>query len=526
MKKISFVFVGVLACGCLLADIARAQPAASPEEAGITPVTGDLTPWRAYGADDLNHDNVWALALPNGNVVAMKLHHAPETPGLIGGTEFLIFSPSGEQLTPAPVPGLYEADGSPTPPLNAGAGQRWGDFTMGGRVDKVNGTGFVLNHWMTFAQSAGFTYGDALGDDAGSIVQLFDIDGTPVGTGINPFGTLSGEEGDWRDISAAVLSNGNVVSVAENRQFSDSLLDTVSASAGEVAVAAIVDPQGNVVVPPFVVHTDDEGIYLGGSSSMVFGNVVAFDGGFVVDHGLGMRWYNNDGTPRTPSQPDHAELADVEIEIGETGLAVLGPTSGGRGDGRGLASNGTDVVRALPVPESQGAQIGLLIYYNTDGTVRTHARFDDVDFTVEDAAVDRTWCDVDSNGNVFVCWIDGRFGDDSFRQVFGRFFDRDGNPHGPSFPVFESWSSDGRTVDYGGAIGVLGAGNSGQPRCGLNDRVAIVIEGSTLPEIPDLHKQVSNQFTALLGAEVILDEALVRIFQNPFDTDVDSWQLY
>ena len=517
----------VLALSCVLASVAGAQPAASPEEAGVTPVTGDLVPWRAYGVDDLNHDNIWALALPNGNVVALKLHHDMETPGLIGGTEFLIFSPTGEQLTPLPVAGLYEADGTATPPLNAGAGQSWGSFTLGGRVDKLNGTGFVLNHWMEFAQSNNFTFGAALGDDAGSLVQLINMDGTPNGTGLNPFGSLSSEPGDWRDISAAILSNGNVVSVAEDRQVSDSLLDAVGASASEVAIAAIVDPQGNVVAPPFVVHTDENGAYLGGSSSMIFGNVVAFEDGFVIDYGEGIRWYNNDGTPRTPVQPDHAELEGVEMELDGVAFAGLTANSGGRGDGRGLASNGKDiVVRSVQVREDQGANIGVLIYYNTDGTVRTYVRFDDVNFVDDEPNVDRTWCDVDANGNVFVCWQDARYGSDSYMQVFARFFDRDGVPFGPSFPVFESWSPDGRTVDYGGLIGVLGAGSSHQPRCGLNNQVAIVVDASTLPEISDIHKQVSNQFTALLGDAIILDEVMVRIFENPYYTDVGNWQIY
>ncbi len=522
MKKSFAVFFAPLILSVCIVSV-QAQPADSPEAAGITPVTGDMAPWRAYGYDMMNIDPPWVLALPDGNIIAMKRATDMATPGVVGGTEFLMFSPAGELLTPLPVQGCYEPDGSATPLANyAGTGMSWGAFTLGGRVDKANRTGFVLNHWMEYAESLGNSFGDVLGDGPASVIQLFNADGTPNGTGIAPFGALTTEgpnSDDWRDIGAAILSNGNVISIAEDRQSSDSLLDSIGAAAGEVAVAVIVDTNGETVVPPFAVHTGEDGMYLGGSSSMVYSNVVAFDGGFVIDHGAGIRWYNNDGTPRTPSQPDFTELAEEVIEL-EGLFFDIGLVSDSRGDGRGIASNGSDTVVRTYTVESEGTSIGILVYYNTDGTIRNYVRFDDRDFIETDAIVDRTFCDIDVNGNVFVVWQDNWYGTgDGFQQDFGRFFDAEGNPAGPSFPVYENWSPDGRTVESG--LGTGGAGSDHQPRCALNNKVGAVIDGSLM--MPDIDPGLA-QLSAAFG--LVLDEAVIRIFENPFDTDVESWSIY
>jgi hypothetical protein len=60
-----------------------AQPADSPEAAGVIPITGDLAPWRAYGVDAGNFDNVWIIALNNGNIVAFKRASDFQTPGVL-----------------------------------------------------------------------------------------------------------------------------------------------------------------------------------------------------------------------------------------------------------------------------------------------------------------------------------------------------------------------------------------------------------------------------------------------------------
>ncbi len=528
MKRELCLLVAVLMLCIACTSTGWTHPADSPEAAGITPVTGDITPWRAFGPlANMNYDNQWALALPDGNLIAIKRGADPGTPGVIGGTEFMLLSPTGEALTP-PTHGAYQPDGSPLPYVDFNNGT-WGAFTVGAGVDKVNGAGFVVNNQAAYMQANGLPLGDVLGDEAGSILQFFHADGSPNGSIIAPFGGLSNEnEGSWRDIHSAYLSNGNGISVAENRQFTDSLLDSVGAAAGEVAVAAIVNPQGETVVAPFVVHVDENNQYIGtGGSSLVFGNVVAFDGGFVIDHGAGIRWYNNDGTPTTPSQNDHQDLYDAEafLELDQDWQIYFPTNTGGRGDSRGMAANADTVVRSVHLDDS-GVQIGALIYYNTDGTTRNHVRFDDTVLEDADPKVDRCSCDIDSNGNVFVVWEDEQILFDSdFPQIFGRFFDSEGNPAGPSFPVYENWDPTGlATVDYGNSTGVVPRGAYEQPRASLNNQVGMVINATNI--MPDFPDATIQQLAEAFAGVAFLTEPVVRIFENPFYVDVDSWELH
>ncbi|MEW6234878.1 MAG: hypothetical protein AB1656_05785 [Candidatus Omnitrophota bacterium] len=526
--KTKLVVIVFLSSLFLIPQVSFSVPADSPQAAGIVPVTGDLTPWRDYGVDMTNFDNVWAIALNNGNIVVFKRAHDYKTPGVVGGTEFLIFGPDGKKLTPEPIRGSFDSNGQPTPLVNyAATGLTWGAFTLGARPDRAKGTGFIVHNQIEAAASLKMEFGDVMGDEPFSVVQLFDNDGKPVGSHINAFGDLLAESGPYRDIGAVILSNGDIVSLGENRQSFDSFLATIGAQASEVAMAIILGNDGNVKYGPFAMHTGEDGQYLGGSTSIVYENIVAFDGGFVVDYGQGIRWYNNDGSPRTPAQSDHAELAGVEV-VPDLGI-VFGADTGGRGDGMAIASNGKDLVVKSTTLSSGTDQVGVLIYYKTDGTVRNWVRFDDVDTSVDIARVDRTFCDMDENGNVFVVWQDERFGgeeNDGYKQIFGRFFNSQGEPAGPSFPVFENWKKDPVETNYGSKIGDVPAGDHQQPRCAINGKIAVAIDGTTImPDLPDTVKLVSDAFYDALGD--VFDEAIMRIFQNPFaGAPVEDWELY
>ncbi len=509
----------VLAC-CLVGNQGNTQLAMSPEEAGIEPITGDLSPWRAFGVDVGNFDQVWVTALNNGNIAFFKRGGDPQTPGVIGGSEFLLFDALGNQLTSAPVHGSFESDGEPTPYVDfAGTGAAWGAFTHGAHADRANGTGFVVHNQGQAAELFGLDHADEVGDEAFSLLQLFDNEGNPIGSSINAFGGLTGEPGAYRDIGAVILSNGDIVALGENRQFTDDFLDSIASDANEVVMGIILGRDGTVKHGPFAPHTGEDGIYLGGSSSAVFQNMTSFDGGFVIDYGSGIRWYNNDGTPRTPSQPDHADVEAEEVFPGS--FFLMPANSGGRGDGMALASNGGDMVVKSVNIEEAGESIGVLIYYNTDGTVNQLVRFDDVNIDEEIPQVGRTFCDMDENGNVFVVWEDNRFGGGDHAQVFGRFFDAAGEPFGPSFPVFENWKSEPEFVDYGG-LGQIPAGEQEQPRCALNGQAAGVISAANiLPDQPGIIVDLSNAF------DLVLTEATVRMFKNPFaEADVTEWALY
>ncbi|MBZ0257552.1 hypothetical protein K8I31_15910, partial [bacterium] len=505
--------------------IVFSQPVNSPEEAGIEPITGDMAPWRPYGADEGNFDSVWITALNNGNIAVFKRGSDFETPGVVGGTEFLLFGPDGQQLNEIPTPGNYQSDGNSFPWVDyAGTGLSWGYFTLGAAADKANGTGFIVHNQGEAFADFGLEYGDVVGNEAFSLVQLFDNDGNPVGSSFNAFGALTAEGGEYRDVGASILSNGDIVVLGEDRQVSDDLLDEVAADASSVAIAIILAPDGSVRFGPFVPHTDEDGLYLGGSSSAVFQNMTAFGGGFVIDYGDNMRWYNNDGTPITPAQPDHADVAGQEADPDNPGF-LIPESTGGRGDSVAMASNGKDMVVKSANISSGPDSIGVLFYYNLDGSVDHFVRFDDVVIEDEIAMVDRTFCDMDQNGNVFVIWEDKRFGgdsNDSNTQVFGRFFDKDGVPYGPSFPIYENWVNDPQFIDYGGVIGNVGLGDQQQPRCALNNQVAAVVSASTImPGLSDLIKQLSSAFG------LVLDEPVVRIFKNPFaEQDVQSWSIY
>lgn len=509
--------------GCSLTGFA--QPAVSPEDAGITPITGDLAPWRSFGVDGANFENVWATAMNNGNVAVFKLAGDFEQPGVIGGSEFLLYDSSGNQLTQLPVRGSFTASGDPTPLVDfTASGEAWGSFTMGAHADRANGAGFVVHNEGAMASFYDMEFADEVGDETFSLIQIFDNDGNPAGSSINAFGDLTGAPGGFRDIGALFLSNGDIVSLGENRQGSDPFLDSIGASAGEVAMAVILSQNGEIKAGPFAPHTDENGQYLGGSSTAVYHNMAAFDGGFVIDYGSGIRWYDNDGTPRTPSQPDHADIFAEDADPNLPGFFLIPENTGGRGDGSSWASNGADlVVKTTQLSEGPDT-IGLLIYYNTDGTVRNWVRFDDIDIAEEVAMVDRSFCDMDQNGNVFIVWEDERFGGDSdegYTQVFGRFFNKDGDPYGPSFPVYENWIDDPVDVDYS-PFGSVPAGVHYQPRCALNNDVAVVVSGSTiLPDIPGLYKELSAAF------DLVLSDVVVRMFENPgAEENVERWSLY
>lgn len=503
-----------------------AEPAESPELAGITPITDDMAPWRDYGVDATNFDSVWAIALNNGNIVVFKRAHDFKTPGMVGGSEFLIFGADGKKLTPAPIRGSYDSNGQPTPLVDyASTGLSWGAFTLGARPDRAKGTGFIVHNQIEGAGTFKLEFGDVMGDKPFTVVQLFDNNGQPVGSHVNAFGKLLAEVGGYRDIGAVILDNGSLVSIGEDRQRTDDLLNSIGADASEVAIGIILGDKGIVKSGPFAVHTGEDGQYLGNSSSLIYENMVAFAGGFVIDHGLGIRWYNNDGTPRTPSQPDHAELAGVEAAP-DTGL-LFGADTGGRGDGMAIASNGKDLVVKSTTLSGDAGQIGVLIYYKTDGTVRNWVRFDDVDISKEPSKVNRTHCDMDENGNVFVVWQDGRFsGDTQTNQIFGRFFNSKGEAAGPSFPVFKNWKKEPVLVNYGTKIGEVPAADHQQPRCAINSKIAVVIDGTTImPDMPDIVKQVSAAFYDALND--VFDEAVMRIFKNPFaPVSVEDWDLF
>lgn len=500
--------------------VIHAQTVMSPEEAGIEPITGDLTPWRDFGVDSLNFDRIWALALSDGKVVVLKRAGDPSTPGVIGGSEFLIYAPDGTQITPAPVIGNYESNGNPTPFGDATAGEDWGAFTLGAHTNKAFGSMFVVHNQGNFAQGNNLDHADEVGNEAHSLLQLFNADGEPIGSSINAFGTLTGIPGDWRDVGSLILSNGDLVSLGENRQVTDDLLDEIASDAGEVATAIIVGQDGSVKSGPFAPHVGDDGFYLGGSSSVVFQNMAAFDGGFVIDYGNGIRWYNNDGTPITPSQPDHADIEGEEV-IPEY-IFFMPANSGGRGDSMCIASNGSDTIVKTIKLEAAGESIGVLIYYNTDGTVRNFVQFDGINVDEEIPAVDRTFCDVDENGNVFVVWEDERFGGSEHTQAFGRFFNAAGEPYGPGFPIFENWKSEPEFVDYGGSIGQVGRREETEPRCAINNEVAVVVSGTTiLDDLPETTKQLSSAFA------LIINDPIVRIFKNPYaEAQVNEWELY
>ena len=523
--KIGKRIIIVISLTLLLVPFSLAQPADSPETAGIIPVTGDLTPWRDYGVDMTNFDNVWVLALNNGNIVVFKRAHDYKTPGMVGGTEFLIYGPDGKKITPEPIRGSFDSTGQPTPLVNyAATGLSWGAFTLGARADRAKGTGFIVHNQIEGAKTFKMEFGDVMGDVPFTVVQLFDNDGKPVGSHSNAFGKLLAA-GGWRDIGAEILTNGNLVSIGEDRQQTDTLLDSIGANASEVAIGVILGKDGSTKAGPFAPHTDQEGNYIGGSSGLVFENIVAFEGGFVIDHGAGIRWYNNDGTPKTPDQPDHAELTGIEAAPG----IAFGSDTGGRGDGMAIASNGKDLVVKSTTLSADGNQIGVLIYYNTDGTVKNWVRFDDVNIDTESPKVNRTHCDMDADGNVFVVWQDGRFVGDATsgaNQIFGRFFNSKGVPAGPSFPVYQNWKKEPTMVDYGTKIGEVPVGDRQQPRCAINGKVAAVIDGTTIiTPVPDTVKQVSDAFYDALGD--VFDEAVVRIFKNPFAaTPVEIWEIY
>lgn len=523
MKK-RFCKFSLMASLFLSGAFCYAQPVDTPQAAGVTPVTGDVAPWRAFGADAGSFDSVWIIALNNGNVVAFKRGSDPAKPGVIGGSNFLLFGPDGTLKSAMPVQAQYQSNGQPFPYADYGAtGVSWGGFTLGAHADRANGTGFVVHDLAENFQTFGFELGDVMGNESFTLAQRFNNDGAPVGAAANAFGDLLAEAGDYRDIGAIILSNGDIAVLGEDRQPSDDLKASVNAS-GEAAIAVILGPDGKTKFGPFVPHIDANNQYLGGNSSVIYQNMAAFEGGFVIDYGSGIRWYNNDGTPRTPVQPDHAELAGTDIDTGVT-IFTIGADSGGRGDNMALASNGKDLVVKSIKLETGSEGIGILVYYNTDGTVRHWVRFDDTDFNLEPGMVDRTFCDMDQNGNVFVVWEDLRFGGDQageHAQVFGRFFDKDGKPAGSSFPVFENWKKEPETVDYGAGVGLVPRGELTQPRCAINNQVAAVISNSTLmPDIPEVVKQLSAAFG------LVMAEPVVRIFQNPLaGADVREWSVY
>ncbi|MFH1742374.1 MAG: right-handed parallel beta-helix repeat-containing protein [bacterium] len=498
---------------------------ASPEAAGITPLTGDMNLWAENGGGS----NYWrpeADTLSNGNAIVMG--GMRKDPGFSGSaeTEYLrevrdmiaIFSPTGELIEPART-AFFTNAGEPwenTICTNRNRDKFYGlcADTVGGRM----GERYVV---YTIANVNDFPEafpGYAQEPEAGqaqayhTAIQVVSNDGIPETPLINPWGDYISEPGLIRGGMVRFLSDGNILVNFEDRTVNGAAKEAFYGSTqylGWVVGAVIVGPDGSIVKPPFAISNPSRL-----NSEVRFG-LTSGDGWFAIRYedavdGPTIVAFDNEGN-----------------ELGGGGGRVypaidIPELEGGGGRNRG-DPNGLETLGDLLFVTHRGLNFaGYLTKFRVDETgvtVLKTVRFPDHPLSTFEHNAD---LGVDSDGNLIVLWQDhswSRFQAGRW-EALARMFDVDLNPLTPSFCMFEVGNNtDVNTVDP-----ILGPGRTKQCRIAMNDEIIIAIAHTN--EVPYGDPE---SFTTHDPRDAFFTYTYIsRVLKNPFERGVAvrDWELY
>jgi hypothetical protein len=492
---------------CLGSGFGQTVPGA-PETNGITPKT---VTFYVNNLEDINNGSTESLGVSianNGNVIigweddgdgvndfeAVWTLYSPSGNALITATNMHSVALSSDVTSK--FLSYFRSDGSPVPGITS-----WGPKIKANPFGDGMGMG-ATSYGLGFEVPE---FSAIQGDDDGPdsdfpSVQLLNNNGEPLGivSGLSdaeaqPAGGV--RIGDWD-----YLSNGNIVIAGESRQNDDLSTKYGGAAPGKHAVYRIVTPTGQEVKAASLVSDVAE------ANELWHGVGVAKDG-FAIrfpQNGLTMvRLFNNDGTPASTN----IDLAAV------TGKVAAG--AGGRGDRSGFHGNGTDAyVYATVGTDEDGLKKPWLTVLNTNGTVRfSRAIADDIEL-INPGGVDAA---ITPDGRVLAVFDDILGAGGSFRVVFGRLFDKTGNPLGGTFYVSETETPDTVFAD------------SESPRVAWRNELAAVIWESQ--NNFDGLVEVAARFFSTFKAGSIESAGLTRIVADtpvilPSGDSLGNWEPY
>ena len=492
---------------------------ASPEAAGITPLTGDVSLW-AWNGGGNRYWRPEADTLSNGNAIVMGGMRV--NPGYSGTNSaelardtrdmIAVFSPSGVLLERAQTAFFTDAG---HPWEGTICTSRNDDKFYGLCADTVGGRsgGRYVVHTIANLDEFPDDFLDYPPEQSGqyhTVVQVISNDGTPETHLINPWGEYVSEPGLIRGGMVRFLSNGNIVVNFEDRTTDGPAKEAFYGRTGNrrVVGAVILGPDGSIVKPPFAVSKPSDTR----NSDNRFG-LTSGDGWFVVLYLDGI-----DGPTVVAFDNDGNELGGGN---GRVFPAVDIPElNGGGGRERG-DPNGLEAVGDTLYITHRGADLaGYLTKFrvNEDGvTVLKTIRFPDHPRSTFEHNAD---LGVDSNGNVIVLWQDQSWIEfqESRWEALARVFNADLEPLTHSFCMFEV----GNNTDVDETFDPLGAGRTKQCRIAMNDDIIIAIAHTNELPYADL-----DSITFRSGEEWFTYTYIARVLANPFSqVAVRDWELW
>ncbi|HOE11861.1 MAG TPA: hypothetical protein PLQ35_10955 [bacterium] len=473
-----------------LATQSFAQVMETPEEAGITPITGDIPLLRGYGGSHhfaaawlaMLGDGTPLVVMPNptleeqlqhvailnvldrkGNVVAERAgfqddNGVPIMAYLGGDPRGVAIDARGNQYA-------VVMTAQPYPPV----------YTGGGVISAFAGVG---------------TGG---GDSGVPIIQVFNADGTKSSNIVNIMGkgTLFSDSGQVQGRACVFLSNGNVA-----LNFWDKKTPTGGVTGdrwpgyegtGQVVGVSVISPNGSIVVPPTPISTP-----VAGANAQTMRGVAAGEGWFCcrfqdADGVVKYSIFNNAGSRVRDIIP--ADVIDAAME-GGLGTAI----AGGRGDSELIYGQGEFL---YAIGKANGATF-VMKFNALAGTL--------VKITEASPAGnqgERMDICADANGNVFAMWGDVSGGG---LVALGRLFDANLDPVTPEFSVFEHQVLSGNTDTWKDVSCRMDTG--------------IIVASCHTTGLPD------NEATPGLGNLPL--EHCVRILANPLGPSAvqGNWELY
>ncbi len=500
MKVARFSFVAIAAVAMLMPLGSLAQELRySPEEAGITPISGDILIGGGYG-NTHKYAAAWPAIMPDGQILIA--YPRPTDENIAARAPFVDFLDRQGNIVNS-VAAYHDDDGNEIiEPGQYGSGSD----TRGIMIDasRSGESRYVVSCRLSLWSYEGplVNWGSntwAVANNGVSAVQVYDANGVQTSPVVNGWKQdLLYDDGDIRARSASFLSNGNIVfnwwdqkagAVTGLRYVDEGYAEYENS--GQVVGITVISPDGEIVVDPKPVSAPSDS----GGSAQTMRGTAAGDGWFCcrsLDPDSIVRYYilNNDGTDLQTIEPvDALVAAGLDATIANTVVGGRGDSElpWGEGDYLYTIGHGSDNQTYIA---KWNAPAGTLEAY-TIASQNPGNQGERMDICT------------DGRGNIFCAWEDWSFGGGSDMQIFGRFFNPDLTPYSDSFAVYENAEFD-PNEPY----------NWKDVSCRMDAGVVVVTchtEG--LPE------NVYDWGESSL-------EHCARLLENPFESSVNNWELH
>lgn len=497
---VPFVFLSLVCAGFLFpADSWSQTVLASPEDAGIVSLSGDVPIGRGYG-NTHKYAAAWPAIMPNGMIVIG--YPRPTDENLQARMSYVdVLDRTGTVVESRP--GWQDDAGTPIVVREDIDGDLRGvmvDASRSGASMYV--VACRLAPWKYQGPLESWGNGTLTLPDGGvPAVQVYAADGTALSPIVNVWPeTLLGDDGEIRGRHAVFLSDGNIAlnwwdrkaGVNTGFRWADEGY-TEYEGTGNVVGVAIVQPDGTVVLSPKPISAPDPA---GGGAQSMRG-LAAGDGWFSCrvqdppDNVIRYKILDNAG-----NLLHNIAVADA---LAANGMAadVAVSVAGGRGDSELPWGQG----RYLYTIGGGGGHTYVAKWNALSGTLEAVVQ------ASENAGFAGERMDVctDPAGNIFATWGDQSWGGAADMEIVGRFFNPDLTPASPSFAVFEN-------ANVAESDGYQWKDCSARMDAGL---VVVTCHTDALPD------------NVLDWGESGL-EHVARLLENPFEPSYveSSWELY